>query len=210
MDESVARDQFDTAYRTESGGWVIGEPQPTIIDLERSGFVRGRVLDAGCGTGEHTIHLTRLGYDVLGIDFSEPAVDLARRNAERHGVSARFQVADMLEPIHTDYFDTVVDSALFHVFAPADAARYARALHRVCRPGAWVHVLALALTDEPGFGPRISDTAIREAFTGGWQLDSLDRSHYRAVARGEAATQLGVDSGDTVDLPAWLARFRRE
>ncbi|WP_043536479.1 class I SAM-dependent methyltransferase [Saccharomonospora cyanea] len=210
MDESVKREQFDTAYRTESSGWVIGGPQPTIVDLERAGFVRGRVLDAGCGTGEHTIHLTRLGYDVLGVDFSEVAVDLARRNAERHGVPARFQVADMLEPTHTEHFDTVVDSALFHVFAPDDAARYARALHRVCRPGAWVHVLALALTDEPGFGPRISDTAIREAFTEGWRLDGLDRSRYRAVARGEPAERLGVDSGDTVDLPAWLARLRRQ
>jgi len=47
---------------------VIGQPQPAIVALESGGWIRGRVLDAGCSTGERTIHLARLGYDVLGID----------------------------------------------------------------------------------------------------------------------------------------------
>lgn len=210
MDNTVPRETFDAAYDDGSPGWVIGEPQPAVVTLEREGFVRGSVLDAGCGTGEHTIHLTRLGYDVVGIDFSERAVDLARRGADRNGVPARFETADALALEGPPRFDTVVDSALFHVFGPADAARYTRVLHRVCKPGALVHVLALALTGEPGFGPRISDTAIRDAFGTGWTIESLVSSRYRAVAHGDQAAELGVPSGDTVELPAWLARIRRE
>ena len=38
-----------------------------------------RLLDIPCGVGRHAIALARLGYDVLGIDRSEPALDVARR-----------------------------------------------------------------------------------------------------------------------------------
>ncbi|MFC4003090.1 class I SAM-dependent methyltransferase [Prauserella oleivorans] len=209
MDTTVPRETFDAAYEDATAGWVVGEPQPAIVALEREGYVHGSVLDAGCGTGEHTIHLARLGYDVLGIDFSERAVNLARRNAEQRGVRARFEVADALVLAGEPRYDTVVDSALFHVFGPEDGRRYAAALHRVCRPGALVHVLALARTGEPGFGPRISSGAIREAFTDGWVVEDLGTSVYRAVAHGDHATELGVAPGAAVDLPAWLARVRR-
>ena len=38
-----------------------------------------RVLDAGCGTGEHTIRLAKRGYVCTGVDLSEPALERARR-----------------------------------------------------------------------------------------------------------------------------------
>jgi SAM-dependent methyltransferase len=39
-----------------------------------------RILDVGCGAGVMSAYLTRFG-DVTGIDFSEPAIDVARRLA---------------------------------------------------------------------------------------------------------------------------------
>ncbi|WP_028662801.1 class I SAM-dependent methyltransferase [Saccharomonospora halophila] len=209
MDTTVPQGTFDTAYDEGWAGWVIGEPQPVVAELERQGWFRGSVLDAGCGTGDNTVLLAGRGHDVLGIDFSDRAVDLARRNAETHGVPARFEAADAFALEGADRFDTVVDSALFHVFGADDRARYADVLHRVCRPEARVFVLALALTEEPTFGPCISDAAIRDAFTDGWELEDLSADRYRAVARGDNATELGVGSGALVDLPAWLARLRR-
>ncbi len=209
MDATVPRETFDTAYDEGWAGWTVGEPQPVVVELERQGWLRGSVLDAGCGTGDNTVLLAGRGHDVVGIDFSDRAVELARRNAESHGVSVRFEAADALALDGAERFDTVVDSALFHVFGADDRARYADVLHRVCRPGARVFVLALALTDEPTFGPRISDAAVRDAFTDGWELEDLSGSRYRGVARGDNATELGVESGTLVDLPAWLARLRR-
>jgi SAM-dependent methyltransferase len=209
MDTTAPRETFDSAYESGAPPWVIGQPQPAIVALERDRWLRGRMLDTGCGTGEHTIHLARLGYDVEGIDSSARAVELARRNADDHGVSAQFEVADALALHGPPRFDTVIDSALFHVFGPEDRARYARALHEVCKPDGLVHVLVLALSDEPGFGPRISDAAIREAFTGGWDIEQLRSDRYRVVAHGEHSATVGVASGTVVDLPAWLARIRR-
>ncbi|MGH4020439.1 MAG: class I SAM-dependent methyltransferase [Pseudonocardiaceae bacterium] len=200
---------FDEAYTSRTAPWVIGEPQPAIVALERAGWIRGSVLDPGCGTGEHTIHLARLGYDIRGIDFSENAIEQARANAAERNVAARFDVTDALQLGKDPTYDTVIDSALFHIFDPGDRGRYMRSLHRACRPGALVHVLALSDTG-PGFGPQVSDTVIRAAFGEGWFLEDLQSSQYRGViVSSDHATALGRPVGDLVDLPAWLARARR-
>jgi SAM-dependent methyltransferase len=203
------RGVFDEAYTSRTAPWVIGEPQPAIVALESRGSIRGRVLDAGCGTGEHTIHLARLGYQVRGIDSSEHAIEQARANAAKRNVAARFEVADALQLGDDPIYDTVVDSALFHIFDGGDRGRYVRSLYRACRPDALVHVLALSDTG-PGFGPQISDMVIREAFGDGWDLEDVRASRYRGVIVTDTqAAALGRPIGDLVDLPAWLARARR-
>jgi SAM-dependent methyltransferase len=209
MAPTPSRTVFDEAYTSRSAPWVIGEPQPAIVALERAGWIRGCVLDLGCGTGEHTIHLAALGYDVRGVDSSELAIEQARANAAEREVTVRFEVADALRLRDEATYDTVIDSALFHIFDLPDRDRYVRSLYRACRPDALVHVLALSDTG-PGFGPQISDTVIRDAFGDGWALEDVQSSQYRGVILSdEHATALGRPIGDLVDLPAWLARIRR-
>jgi cyclopropane fatty-acyl-phospholipid synthase-like methyltransferase len=198
--------RFDDAYRSGTAPWVIGEPQPAVIALERGGLLRGKVLDIGCGAGEHTILLTRLGYDVLGVDYAPNAIARARENAEARGVDARFEVADAMAL--EGRYDTVLDSALFHIFDDADRARYVDSLRGVCPSGARVHVLALSDKGR-GFGPEVSEAVIREAFADGWELEALDETTYRGVVGEAHAEALGLPVGAQVDEPAWLARARR-
>lgn len=199
---------FDEAYDTGTAPWVIGEPQPAILELERDGWIGGHVLDAGCGSGEHTIALAGRGYEVLGVDSSASAIAQARRNAAARGVSARFEVADALTLGEAAY-DTIIDSALFHIFDEHTRPRYVESLHRASRPGALVHVLAIA-EDAPGIAPRVGEETIRTAFTRGWQLEDLRKTHYRgALVLEEHATTVGRPLGEHIDLPAWLARVRK-
>ena len=187
---------------------MIGEPQPAVVELERAGRLRGKVLDVGCGTGEHTILLTRLGYDVLGVDASPEAIEQARRNAEAKGVGARFEAADAMNLPERPQYDTIVDSALFHIFDDTDRPRYVASLHNACKPGGVVHVLALS-TKGRGFGPEVSDDTIRTAFADGWALEALEETTYRGVVTEVHAEQIGLPIGTRVDEPAWLARARR-
>lgn len=203
-----AMQRFDDAYKTHTAPWVIGEPQPAIVALEQTGRIRGKVLDAGCGLGEHTILLTALDYDVLGIDFAPSAVAQARANAEAKGVPARFEVADATDLGGEPTYDAVVDSALFHLFADADRERYVRSLHAVVRSGGLVHLLALSDAGS-GFGPQVSEATIREAFGTGWEIETLDVTTYRGIVTEVHAEALGLAVGTTVNEPAWLARVRR-
>src|SRR6476659_6386488 len=160
MDTTPAISRFDEFYKTTTPPWVIGEPQPAIVELERAGLIEGKVLDVGCGTGEHTMLLTRLGYDVLGIDFAPEAVEQARANAAEKGVDARFEVADAMNLGAEPGYQTIVDSALFHIFDGADRVRYVNSLHAAVQHDGVVHVLALSDAGR-GFGPQVSEADIR-------------------------------------------------
>lgn len=208
MDHTVPIATFDESYAAGDPPWVIGAPQPAVVEVERAGGIGGAVLDIGCGTGEHTIHLARLGYDVLGVDSAANAVERARANAVRHGVEARFDVADALRLSGEARFDTVLDSALFHVFGPRDRLDYARSLHRASNPGAVVHVLALADVAD-SIGPTVSRDDFGAAFVDGWELEEVGRTTYRGIAHDDNARRLGVEDGTVVDSEAWLARVRR-
>ncbi|TRW81223.1 class I SAM-dependent methyltransferase [Mycolicibacterium sp. 018/SC-01/001] len=218
MDQTPALSTFDAFYRNQTPPWVIDEPQPAVIALAEAGHISGRVLDVGCGTGEHTIYLTRAGYDVLGVDGAPTAVDIARRNAAQRGVAARFAVGDAfeLDAFELDAieggaqgYDTVLDSALFHVFDDADRVRYVRSLGRVTRPGGVVLVLALSDAGR-GFGPQVTAHELHDAFDAGWTVQDLTATTYRGVVTEIHAEALGLAIGARVDEPAHLLRVRRD
>ena len=208
MDSTPTLSRFDDAYKSQTAPWVIGEPQPAIVDLERSGQIHSKVLDVGCGTGEHTILLTRLGYHVLGVDAAPTAIQQAVQNAADKGVDAHFEVADAMNLGDEPRYQTIVDSALFHIFDDTDRPRYVASLRAVCGPGASVHVLALSDKGR-GFGPEVSEATIRDAFGDGWVLESLQETTYRGIVQEPHVEAIGLPIGTVVDEPAWLARVGR-
>lgn len=56
-----------------------------------------RVLDLGCGTGNHAIMFARWGLEVTGMDPSEAMVEKAMKNAQAAGVRAEFRAAGFLD-----------------------------------------------------------------------------------------------------------------
>jgi glycine/sarcosine N-methyltransferase len=66
-------------------------------------------LDAGCGSGFHSILLSKLGLKVTGIDISDDMLKLAGNNAQKHFVDPTFVKSDFLTigKTLTTKFDTV-------------------------------------------------------------------------------------------------------
>jgi 2-polyprenyl-3-methyl-5-hydroxy-6-metoxy-1,4-benzoquinol methylase len=54
-----------------------------------------RILDAGCGTGGHSIPLAFRGYEVSGIDASPVMIKKARQKAKEAGVNPTFRSLDI-------------------------------------------------------------------------------------------------------------------
>ena len=57
----------------------------------------GIVLDLACGTGNITLKLAKMGYDMIGVDMSEDMLAEANRKAYEDGLSILFLAQDMQE-----------------------------------------------------------------------------------------------------------------
>ncbi len=103
---------FDAIYAADKPpAWDIGRPQPAFNQVAKSGGLAGRILDAGCGTGEHALMAASLGYEAVGVDMSVRAIETARTKAAERGVETRFLVADALRLVELgEQFETVLDS----------------------------------------------------------------------------------------------------
>jgi len=53
-----------------------------------------KIIDVGCGTGRHSIELTKRGYHVTGIDLSDSQLAWAREKAKQLGLKIDFQKHD--------------------------------------------------------------------------------------------------------------------
>lgn len=73
------------------------------------------VLDIGTGTGRFLLPLAKDKDRLLGIDFSAPMIEMARRYAEEQGVADRcaFEVADFLTYDFKETFDAIMAIGLF-------------------------------------------------------------------------------------------------
>lgn len=74
---------------------------------------RGAVLEAGCGSGMHSLALARLGeHDVSLLDFSEHAIEHAKGAFDKEGVRAKFVVGDVFEGQCSPEHDLVFNSGV--------------------------------------------------------------------------------------------------
>jgi SAM-dependent methyltransferase len=211
MANKVDRPDFDQLYRDERSvdglpaltPWDIGGPQPVVQQLVAYGAVRGEVLDPGTGPGHNAIYYAAKGYATTGIDSSPAAIERAKANAERAGVSVNFEVADATKLAGLESrFDTVVDSAFYHVFFEDEETQqqYLQALRRATKPGARLFMFEFGRHNVNGlvWDGLPADNFERLLPASGWRLDHLGTTTYQghfspeafAVMSSEASPEL--------------------
>jgi ubiquinone/menaquinone biosynthesis C-methylase UbiE len=98
-----------------------------------------RALDAGCGTGVHTIILAKIGVDVVGLDSSPDMLAIARTNALKEGVKPVFcrEYFESMPPEWNESFDAIfcLANSLVGVQNAERMSLSLQAFYRALKPG---------------------------------------------------------------------------
>lgn len=124
---------YDDWYKRPLGALVDRvEKEPVYAYLEPK--AGEHVLDVGCGTGNFSLELARLGVKVTGIDISEPMLAKARCKTVKADMDIEFLKGDALKiPFRDNTFDKVVSVAALEFASDLKAAL--AECHRVLKPG---------------------------------------------------------------------------
>jgi SAM-dependent methyltransferase len=210
---------FEAAYRGESpdfaGGrppWSIDEPQPELAALIEAGKFHGDVLDVGCGEAAISLDLAERGYTAVGLDLSPTAIDLARREATKRGLTnATFEVADI--SAFTGYdgrFGTIIDCTLFHSITVEAREGYQQSIARAAAPGASYFVLVFDRAGMPESPANaVTEDELREAVSKYWVIDDIKPARIYGNPppegfEGMPGTQFRDEPNGRQSIAAWL------
>ena len=107
--------QYDREVFTQG---TLGECDFIEQEIDKNKQIK--ILDIGCGTGRHSIELAKRGYEVVGIDLSEPLLEKAREKASKlaieltqnqihfQNLKVMFEQRDAREPHFANEFDLAI------------------------------------------------------------------------------------------------------
>lgn len=175
---------YDAWYTTAMGSFVDALESEALFDLLPV-TPQMKILDVGCGTGNYSLKMAKMGAQVTGIDIAPNMLAQAKEKAGADTGASPVTFAQM-EASALAYadnsFDAAISMAAFE-FMP-DVQRTFQEMLRVVRPGG---IIAIGTIQKGGdwyklyTSPACADTAYAYAhFLTEADLKSLDPAHYRA------------------------------
>lgn len=119
------------------GEFIDGKSSLNNIELQLLGNIEGKsILHLQCHFGMDSISLARMGAKVTGVDFSDKAIDAAKKLVQKTGVHADFVCCDVYSlPEHLDaHFDIVFTSYGVIGWLP-DIQKWAYLVSKYIQPG---------------------------------------------------------------------------
>ena len=147
-------------WENESPNFKTRTPQQETIDfirfLKQKGIKQGKALDIGCGGGRHAILFAKQGYQSYGVDFSEKAIELAKKDAKDKKVKLNLKVRDILK---TDYkkdsFDIIHDTGCLHHLKKEDWNLYLKNILKLLKKGGYYKLFAFSINTKFLTGKKI-------------------------------------------------------
>jgi SAM-dependent methyltransferase len=149
--------RYKKRYKSGDTPWDAGKPDFNLIEtVTDHNILSCKALDVGCGTGDNSIWLAQNGFQVIGTDISEIALEKAKEKSEKANVQCDFKLVDFLRnQIEGMPFGFIFDRGCFHSFgSEGDRKRFAKnvATH-LEKAGLWLTIVGNADEDRQGPGP---------------------------------------------------------
>ncbi|KAL7949602.1 S-adenosyl-L-methionine-dependent methyltransferase [Trichoderma barbatum] len=172
---SAHNDTWDSLYAQSFHPWDRAGPSLALADLlaqrtdlippslERDprgnplrdsagAVIRRSALIPGCGLGHDVLLLSSLGYDVVGLDYSSRALDLARENQQKSAADGKYKsVEDGVDCGRVTWasgdffgdaweggarqFDLIYDYTFLCALRPSERPRWAKRMAQLLAPG---------------------------------------------------------------------------
>lgn len=134
------KEKFEEIYHKPGDApWTFEEPHPEIVALVKYKVIQGKkILEIGCGEGNHAIYLASKGFDVTAIDNSENAIKFSKENAQKANVKCDFRVLSYnnLNKLEGDKFDFIFDWRFLHEITDEEERKnYAKEIKRLLKQG---------------------------------------------------------------------------
>jgi len=156
-DQMTIEKRFRKRYESGNTPWDAGQPDFNLIEtVIKNPVLRCKALDAGCGTGDNAIWLAQNGFQVIGTDISDIAIEKAKEKASKANVTCDFIVVNFLKnKIEGLPFGFIFDRGCFHSFSSEDdRRRFAQnAADHLKEGGLWLSIVGNADEDRQGPGP---------------------------------------------------------
>jgi ubiquinone/menaquinone biosynthesis C-methylase UbiE len=138
----------DFAERYARQHWKMAEKfgQEYAQKLASQGFDQGKIIDIGCGFGATNLVLAErfVESEIVGIDLSEPLLELARETAAEANLGGRirFEKADVHQiPYPDDTFDVVLNINMVHLVDKP--VQMLNEIERILMPGGYLYIADL-------------------------------------------------------------------
>lgn len=97
---------------------------------------RTKIIDLGCGGGNHTVFLSEEGFDTYAIDGSPTSIDITKERLKQKGLVANLKIANFKTiPFDDNYFDCVLDRGSIICNKWADIIQIYEEVFRVLKKG---------------------------------------------------------------------------
>ena len=175
---------WDLRYAARFAPWDAGRVPARLRAMAESEGGSPRVLVPGCGSAWDVRYLAERGWQVLGIDFSDAALDAARAILGPH--AARVRKADFFAPLPEAPFDLVYERAFLCALPRRMWGDWGRRVAELVRPGG--RLAGFFYFDTTERGPPFSLHAMEE-------LDALLAPAFERIADEPVADSIAVFQG---------------
>ncbi len=132
----VAADLKAWNARFETDAYIFGTAPNVFLASQAHRLPSsGKALSIADGEGRNGVFLAERGLDVLAVDFSEPALDKARRLAKDRGVPLTTEAVDIIGWAWPQAAFDVVAAIFFQFCEPDERDRIFAGLRHTLKPG---------------------------------------------------------------------------
>lgn len=129
----IAHDYDKTRYEGRKNVYIDLVRRNALISLLPKN-INIKVLDVGCGTGRGVLFLEKLGYKVIGLDYTMNMLNVCKEKIENECIGLIRADANVI-PFPDNTFDCIISLNFLHLFSKDEQKNLINEIARVLKSG---------------------------------------------------------------------------